>query len=705
MSHVQFVRSCTLNTGRRTVRLRAIVGIALLVALCGAPASAAPADEPLHDTATVQVNATYSISANAAAQQISIPIANGLTPGTLTAVATPDNSLTGRIEVIVGGNVTQRVVVDGTGQALSLTIDMTGAYVNDNAAEVSIRYLTDDVRDDQGVCLLSNLGSIALSDLQLSTTGVAQQPQTVADFFDTSVTAVSVIAADPTDADVRQASLTAAAALRHKYGSTSAVSVTSADDSSRAVVTSTAGGRIVMIERSDGETSTTLGANDAGVSVLTISGSGDDLTAAARALGDDRLALAGGTAVTGAASGAASATAVTQRTFADLGSASPTLEGVGQSTFSLGVSQADYLQPMSEFTVHLAGAHTAIPSGVQAMLTVTWNDQIIDSFSLSEPSTFSRDIDVPESQVKSGNGLKVELDAALTGVDGTENTAAQCGTGSTILPVRVTIDGTASTVSGTPGQSLDKGFSRFPQVLSGQLPIAFGDDSAVDADTLTDAAAVVIALQGASSQLLDVQQQTAEQLIASGASGVLIAASSDQMDELQAPLRLGQFRSIDQANGTFATGVDAPFAVLEGFTTGDREVLALADWQPDGNATDGTTGSELRHHLADSILTNPNGWSALYDDLYVAQSTTAEPKLVDSNSIVPQSSRVASFSGFVWWGVAVLGALVVLLLIGMFTRARTRAKARRIVDAESAVDSELSMASRRGRHYGDADPR
>lgn len=705
MSHVQSVCSSTLDTGRRAARLCAIVGVALFLALGCAPASAAPADELSHDAATVQVNETYSISANASAQQIGIPLADGLTPDTLTAVATPDNSLIGRIEVIVGGKVTQRVAVDGTGTALSLSIDMSGANVSDNAATLSIRYLTDDVRDDQGVCLLSNLGSIMLSDLQLSTTGVAQQPQTVADFFDTSVTAVSVIAADPTDADVRQASLTAAAALRHKYGSSASISVTSADDASRAVATSTAGGRIVEIVRGDGATSTALDVNNDGVSVLTISGSGNDLTAAARALGDDRLALAGGVSVTGTASGTASATPVTQRTFADLGSASPTLEGLGQSTFSLGVSQADYLQPMSSFTVHLEGAHTAIPSGVQAILTVTWNDQIIDSFSLSEPSKFSRDIEVPESLVKSGNGLKVELDAALTGVDGAENTAAQCGTGSTILPVRVTVDGTASTVSGTPGQSLDKGFSRFPQVLSGQLPIAFGDGSAVDADTLTDAAAVVIALQGASSQLLDVQQQTAEQLIASGASGVLIAASSDQMDELQAPLRLGQFRSIDQANGTFATGVDAPFAVLEGFTTDDREVLALADWQPDGNATDGTTGSELRNYLADSILTNANGWSALYDDLYVAQSTTAEPKLVDSNSIVPQSSRVASFSGFVWWGVAVLGALVVLLLIGMFTRARTRAKARRIVDAESAVDSELSIPSRRGRRDGDADPR
>lgn len=672
---------------------------AVVVALTAATASTAPATAAQNATVStatatttraadlsMPVTSTYSVTANASAQEIRIPMAQGLTPARFQATATPDSDLTGRVEVLSGGQVVQTVAINGSRQAVHIDAPLSAGAVEDQSAVLSIRYLADNVNDPDSVCLLSNLGSIRLTDVNLTTAGTPDQPTAVGDFLDSSVTAISIRVADPTDADQRQAALTAAVGLKHKYGSSAAISVTSDEDTSRAVTTPVIGGRIIRILSGEGDTTTTVGSLD-GVSALSITGTGDGLDAAASALGDGRLPLAGATQVGSLAASDDAAESKTELTLTQLGDSQPVLQGIGQSTTSISVAQADFAQAVQSATVHLTGAHTALPANISAALTVTWNDQIVDSTLLTaDDVTIDRTIDIPESLMKARNTLRIELDAEVNGQTVAQTQSAGCGSASTIMPVRVTLDGNASTVTAQPGQQLDAGFERFPQVLAGVVPVAMPDT--VDADTLTDAAQLLIALQGASSQRLTVQQENAETFISSGASGLLVGATSAQINELDAPLRMGQFRSIDQANGPFKAGVAQAFAALQAFHADGRDVIALAAWQPDGTGAGEPTAAALQHHLTDSLAADPSGWSALYDDLVVAQSLTDDPVLVDSNAIVPQDSRVNSYAGYIWWGVAVVGALLLLLLAGGLTRHRMLVRARRVVDAEEAEEAE-----------------
>lgn len=97
--------------------------------------------------------------------------------------------------------------------------------------------------------------------------------------------------------DVSAAILAASAALARRYPD-AALKLVPPQDVDAQSAALPAGSRIITISSTDGAPSATLG-TQAGRPALTITGTGEGLRTAARALGDTKSALADGAAVTG----------------------------------------------------------------------------------------------------------------------------------------------------------------------------------------------------------------------------------------------------------------------------------------------------------------------------------------------------------------------------------------------------------------------
>lgn len=629
----------------------------------------------------VTTDTTWSFTGNAPAQEVSVAVPDGLTPTRLHATATPDSTQGGTVQVTVAGALAQTLAIPAGQATAAIDVPLSAAAVVDGQARLSLRWLTDDADGSGSIdrCTLSQ-HTLAVSDIRVDTTGDARTPTTITEFLSNAVTAISIRVDDPTADDQRQAALAAAGALAHRYGGNATISVTGPDDTDRAVDVTGAGGRIVAIHAGAGDTTAEVGVAD-GIPQLSLTGQGDGLADAARALGSDLVGIGDAASTTGLTSQGETVDRSLSRTFADLGTDSITLTGLGQSQASLAVDQADFAQPVSALTITVSGANAALPAGVTAVLTFYWNDQVVDSVRLDDQTAIQRTIEIPAERLQSSNTLRVELDAGLG--DGT-GTSARCGSAWSALPIRVDIDGATSHVDAQAGQTLGAGFARFPQTLGGALPVAFADGT--DGGDLTDAAAIVTALQQASRPQLDVTTTGLAELRKSSASGLVIGADADTVADLGAPLHMAAFRSIDSSDEHFGVGVDHAFAALQAFETDGRNLLVLSSWDPDG----GVAGAALQHRIGRALTTESYTWAPLSGDLYIAQSEDQDPATFSSGAVAPQQSRVSGFSKYGWWAVAVVGVLVALLGLGALVRARARARARSIVDAEQAFDAEAS---------------
>lgn len=134
---------------------------------------------------------------------------------------------------------------------------------------------------------------------------------------------------------------------------------------------------------------------------LTITGTGEGLRTAARALIDTISALADGATVTGMTA-TVPAAAGPEQAFTDLGAQAIRLAGYGTKETYLGVNQSQLGGPVSAISLQLRGTHIAIPTGGLAALSVYWNDyllssQPLDGDTLASPPTSPPATSSPET--------------------------------------------------------------------------------------------------------------------------------------------------------------------------------------------------------------------------------------------------------------------------------------------------------------------
>ena len=263
-------------------------------------------------------------------QQLAIPVAPGLQPARITGSIAVTGQPTARtIRISAQGRTLLEARAKGT---LALDAPVSTADLTDHQLVLALEY-TPAVRD---VCTATQ-STATLSNVSLTTQGTETAPATVAEFLAPAVPAILIpVPADPAT-DVSAAILAASAAMAYRYPD-GALKLVPPQDLDAQAAALPAGSRIITITATDGAATTTLG-TQAGRPALTITGTGEDLRTAARALADIKSALADGAAVTGMTS-TVPAAAGPEQTFTDLGAQAIRLAGYGTQETYFGVNQS-----------------------------------------------------------------------------------------------------------------------------------------------------------------------------------------------------------------------------------------------------------------------------------------------------------------------------------------------------------------------------
>ncbi|GGC95681.1 hypothetical protein GCM10011512_23400 [Tersicoccus solisilvae] len=662
------------GTRSRPFRRRRGPALLLALALTGAafaaptPAHAAPGTPPI--TVTGDAVAT----AGQGAAQVRVPVPDGVRPTRLTGTLSFAGQAAGTATVRVAG----RDLLTRKGpQSGPVSADLRPSDVADGAVTVSVSYATGT---GNAFCPAGDVTDTAtLTGVEVAGTGSETAPTSIATFFAADVPAVAVVVPDETGdgaaaRSTAEPALALVAAMTHRYPR-AAVSVVPAARAADTTAGLPPGSRAVRLQPGDGDAVSRVGTTGT-VPTLTLSGGTESLTAAATALGQDRAtALASGAEATRLEAALPGTGGLTQD-LAGLGAETVRLAGYGQHSQYIGVDQSRFGGPVSAVTVDLTGTHTAVPEGARADLSVYWNDALIDSQRLGDGHDLHVRAEVPASALRSENGLRLQLSATPPG--------GACTATGTALPMQVSLDPTASTLTGTRGTATAPGFDRFPQALGAELPVVL-DDGATTAQNVADGAALIAALQRKTPTQLRVSTVSADDFAGSSTSGLVVGATAATAERLRAPLRLAQFRTIGEPGAGYGASSDAPFAALEAFEHGDRQVLLLGAWSTD-DAAGRSRSAALRASLARYPAGQDAGWSALSRNLLVT-APGAEPVLLDSNGIVPQDAVTDDYGVYVWWAA---GIVLVLLAAAALGWVRARRRKRRViayVDAEQRLDA------------------
>ncbi len=635
---------------RRTAALVALVLCSAPLALGAALAPTAHADEATLPS-TLQ---TFGDDET----HLELAVPDGVTPTALRGTLSSSSTLGGEVVVLIGTREVARVE-PGPAQdiAFPLLLDDVSA---EGVLDVRVRY---EVPATDSGCPSLEPVTTRLHDLVLVSTGEEVPATSVADFFPALATRIDVQVPRTADDELLTAGLTAVAALGAVYPEGTPIVL----GSPGTVLPRTGTGqRVVKLEpprgddeASEGEASVSV-TEKYGLQTLVLSGSGDALVDAARALGSSLLDLAGSDRASGLSVLPGVRDPDAEVSLAELGLEDVALSGVGLGSTSLAVPQDAFGGPVEQLRLRVVGTHTAVDPESKAQLNTYVNGFLVDSQLLGEESSLALEATVPAGRLRPVNDVRFSL-AALP-VDGV------CPGPDTELPLEVSLDATQSTVTGTPGVGDAEGFALFPQVLGGTLPIGIRGRGRARVVAAADAAQLVLGLQRSASAPLEVQVMEAESLIAGDQGGLLVGADLQDALALQAPVPFSSFRQVDADGRTFGVDSDDPFAALQASGPPERPVLVLGSWAPRKKAD---TESLLQTLLEQ---TSGEGWSSLEGNVLIAHGK-GRTFALDVAPTLPPASEDEDSGRVAWWvlpGVVVLALLLAVQVLGHVRRERTR---------------------------------
>lgn len=568
-----------------------------------------------------------------------IPVPPGVTVRAITGVLTMP-------EVVQGGSVTFRVngavrktVPSALYQKVRIPVAPRDVIAD---GTIGLTMATEGPAPAGAACVPA-AGVASIRKIALDYRGAEVPPASLAEFFPPSSPGITVVIPEDADSGMITAGLTAVAALVARYDDDTPVNLalTVPDPA-----TASAGQRVVALAAGPRGDVTTAISTASGIPMLTLTGTGDDLVDAARALSTDALGLSGTDAQNPSLQTKPRSTDTT-RTFDGLGLGDVTLSGYGSVTRQVELRQDAFGAPVSSMRLHLEGSHTAFSSGSGARLDVRANGDLIGSTVLGDEATFSVDVRVPAAALRSVNEIDLTLNALAP--DG-----SACTPGS-IPPAEVDLDTGASTVTVEHGTGRSEGFQLFPQIFEGVLPIALRSAEGQRARAAINAAALVGALQRAAGSPLEIQLMSPDAFIADDRSGLMVGALAPDSEALDAPLKLSSTRLLDRKDSTQEVTSQDPYAVLESIDRNDRLVLMLGSWAPGNKAAPG----ELARKVVDAVVNT--GWDRLDGDLVIGDA--ANPAFVTASESLAPHREAAGEKSYAKWFVLVIALLLLLLAL------------------------------------------
>ena len=601
--------------------------VAALAAFAAAPARAEG------ETFTDQVPLSLTVTGPNSSSSTSIPVLPGLTPVSLTATIVGGTGPTS-----YEGSYTLR-----SGTAFASVSAQTGGPVTLNLSPdiakdgVIPLTLTSEILRPDG-CPDDTEAIASVDSAVVTYSGIAATPTSLADFLNPAVTSIWLRSSDDAVAFTAPAMLQAASALGYAYPRAAISTSDPGQTGPRARIIDfvPGAGDVVAVVDSTGD-----------VPTLVLTGDPAALVPAAIALQSPEIELAAGTDTTQDLAQAGQAPDNLTLTWADIGSSTPALTGLGTQSATIFVAQSRFGQPVEKLDVTINGTNIPTPEGATAYVSLFIDDQLYASSQLSNSDRFSLTATVTPERIKRTTKITVQMVASPAG--------GLCTSPS--FPARVDLDAVTSTISATPGQSLDPGFDRFPQTLRHSFPVAFA--KGITPADVGNAVTVVASVSRQETSPLLISVPSASEFFDSKLSGLLVNAGPEESARLDAPLVFGATRAPVTVPPLFTVTTDTPYAAFEAFDQNGRDVLMLGSF----NGGDSAVGQALQSVITDFLAPAPDGWfETSGGDLLVATETSG-PTLLDLTQVPPPPASAAT-PGSPWW-VWLLAVLGIAVLVGL----------------------------------------
>lgn len=608
---------------RTTVSLVTLLGL-FVTLLYAAPARADDAAQPL--SAGAQLTAT----AYAGPTSVNIALPPQATPVRLQGRL--ESNAGGRAEATVG--VGAREVATGADATAPVDAELTAADVADGAIRVWLQLGPDDTAQ----CDDARIAAV-LSDIVIWYVDGVGAPGSVADYLQGVPNSFTVVVDPDADPLTQQGALNAVTTLASLYPTQTTVVLRATEPEAASALD-----RVLRFEPSQGPGSVTLEGG-----ALVVSGDSAAFDETVVALGGNYRQLLTTATASGVVGHTAGSTAETV-TLSTLGPEVISLTALGTVESSVGVSQSRFDQPASEFTVELNGAITPAAGGT-GRVNVLWNGQLVESIAMTDDSAFAASAVIGSEMVARDNTMTLQLQYLPA--------SGSCAVGE--LPARLDVDAQRSSITAVGGETLT-GFAMLPQELEDTAAVAIGTGQE-PAESMAQLAQLLVGLQRLSDSPLRVAMMDWAVFVDTETPGVATGLTPVEADEIDTPLSLAPFRTVDVDQQQFSAEVAGDFAALQAYARGERALLVLG-----GVGVDGTQAAdEIVAMMADDETV---GFAAYTGDVVAAQAG-AEPFGFDVAVLASQPEQVNSRgAGQLWWLWLVLGLLAASVVIGVFVRRR-----------------------------------
>lgn len=630
-----------------------MLALAASITLCANPITASAQDleptepaspgEVAFPTRNLGLGPKLEFRGNSDVVTLTIPVPPGNTPALLdTTAQLPTNVARGWIDVTSDGRLLTRVELPAGGDIVPLSIPLTGAKVENDAAVISLGLTltaVDNICPDDWT-----LGSVRLHDGAIRYAGTPTLPSVVADYLPPVLERLELyLTEEPTDAE-STVTLDLAAGVTARYsGRQVPVDVRELPPNGIPPAADSPFVRQIVVREGE-ETGVEIGTIPDGPPALYVRGDAETLLDQGRLVNSVLSGFAVGSDVAVGTFDVPPILAPDSTTLNDLRVSDLETSGLGIADVHLFLDQAEFGRPVRDVAIDLKGSYTPLPATQGGLITVSAGDVQLDAWAADSSGVIDRMVTVPNSSL----GRLTDITVALR----TTGSQEQCGLQQ---PVTLRIDGDSRVSSTVADPPVPAGFPSLPQTLMPQLNVATAARTLVDVGRAVE---LVAGLQSLTTRPLDPTWVSIDDALASSAPALVVAANGVIPDRLQSELPLVRTEDrrfeVRDATGestslTFGTEVD--FASVQVVREDGRTVLV---------ATSTDVPEELDRTI-DWLSAEPGRWFELEGSvLFTAPDrdpiTLIDPRTQDDGVDAASSGTNSTVTAVVVAGVVLLVA-------------------------------------------------
>jgi hypothetical protein len=607
--------------------------------------------------AELGLQSSYTFATGGSSVTIQLPVPSALVPSTVTGnLIVPPDFGTGTIVVLSNGNFvasTQLPPNSDHQQSVAITLPLSGIPVQNHLESftVSVQQAGGGVpnTNQSGTCGGSGILPLTATDLVANYSGEFASPTTVANFFPSVMTTLSILVPQtPTPAEEQTALEIAAAAVNIYALVPVNVQVVAWDGSGAPPEPSDPLARSVVVEQS-ATTGISLPGSSQGSRVMVIQGTSTTLPQQVSVLSSSILAVLQASSATVVKQFSTPSVSSGPQTFGQLGLAT-SATFAGSQKIGITLNQASLGGVVTGMQIDLLAAYTPVEQSAKANVEASVGGVVLANQELNGGGSLQLPITIPQPLISRVTDLTLTATYFPAGFSCTGISRTMTFT----IDPRSTV--TPSLSTGGVG-----GFTQLPQALVPSFQVSFDHD---DVARLNAAVSTVCGFQRISPVLLHPNVVPLSTSKANSLPLLVVATASSIQGDFTAPLqyRGGALYSVASAGGG-QVKLATPVAAIQAFddTAHNRTVLQVTT----------TSSWDLVQGLFSYLGNTPTNWAALTGDV-LAQGQNGTPVNLSVVTSGTSSFSTSSSNNKNLYLLALVVFLVIVAVLSVWATLRYR---------------------------------